>query len=90
MCAENYSEGILLSGLPLYLVEPGRAFNWTPLASVLSRWGDQLGPGERQLTEAENPVRDAENAQRSTRNGVLLSWTLDVGRWTFRRFPVLP
>src|SRR5215475_2329232 len=34
--AENYSQGILLSGLPLYLDKPGRAFNWTPLASVLS------------------------------------------------------
>jgi hypothetical protein len=33
--AENYSEGILLSGLPLYLDEPRRAYNWTPLASVL-------------------------------------------------------
>src|SRR6266480_4193256 len=34
--AENYSERILLSGLPLYLDKPGRAYNWTPLASVLS------------------------------------------------------
>ena len=40
--AENYSEGILLSGLPLYLDEPGRAYNWTPLASVL--------PGKRSRT----------------------------------------
>ena len=36
MRAKNYSQGILLSGLPLYLDKPGRAFNWTPLASVLS------------------------------------------------------
>ena len=36
LCAENYSERILLSGLPLYLDKPGRAYNWTPLASVLS------------------------------------------------------
>src|SRR4029077_1148938 len=36
MRAENHSERILLSGLPLYLDEPGRAYNWTPLASVLS------------------------------------------------------
>src|SRR4030095_1176140 len=36
LCAENDSERILLSGLPLYLDEPGRAYNWTPLASVLS------------------------------------------------------
>src|SRR5436309_10831928 len=35
LCAENYSERILLPGLPLYLDEPGRAYNWTPLASVL-------------------------------------------------------
>src|SRR5207253_833144 len=35
MRAEDYSEGILLSGLPLYLDEPGRTYNWTPLASVL-------------------------------------------------------
>src|SRR4029453_2548800 len=34
---ENYSEGVLLAGLPLYLDEPGRAYYWTPLASVLSR-----------------------------------------------------
>src|SRR5262252_4508561 len=68
MRAENYSEGILLSGLPLYLDKPGRAFNRTPLASVLSWWGDQLGPGEKRVAEAENPVRDAENAQRSTLN----------------------
>jgi hypothetical protein len=62
---ENYSEGILLSGLPLYLDKPGRAFDRSPLASVLSWWGDQLNPGEKRVTEAENPVRDAENAQRS-------------------------
>src|SRR5678815_3644810 len=37
LCAENYSERILLSGSPLYLDKPGRAYNWTPLASVLSR-----------------------------------------------------
>src|SRR5258708_37603162 len=36
LCAENYTERILLSGLPLYLDKPGRAYNWTPLASVLS------------------------------------------------------
>ena len=63
--AENYSERILLSGLPLYLDKPGRAFDRSPLASVLSWWGDQLNPGEKRVTEAENPVRDAENAQRS-------------------------
>ena len=34
--AENYSQGILLSGLPLYVDKPGRAFNWPPLAPVLS------------------------------------------------------
>src|SRR4026209_860848 len=34
--AENYSERILLSGLPLYLDKPGRAYNWNPVASVLS------------------------------------------------------
>src|SRR5881392_2640369 len=34
--AENYSERILLSGLPLYLDKPGRAYNRAPLASVLS------------------------------------------------------
>src|SRR5436190_6156166 len=34
--AENYSEGILLSRLPLYMDKPGRAFDRTPLASVLS------------------------------------------------------
>ncbi len=34
--AQNYPERILLSGLPLYLDEPGRAYNWTALASVLS------------------------------------------------------
>ena len=33
--AENYPERILLSGLPLYLDKPGRAYNWTALASVL-------------------------------------------------------
>ena len=66
--AENYSERILLSGLPLYLDKPGRAYNWTPLASVFPRWGDQLGPSEKRVTEAEDPIRDAENAQHSTLN----------------------
>src|SRR4051812_5255010 len=33
---ENHTERILLSGLPLYLDKPGRAYNWTPVASVLS------------------------------------------------------
>jgi hypothetical protein len=65
MRAENYSEGILLSGLPLYLDEPGRAYNRTPLASVLSWWRDQLSPGTKLIAEAEDPIRDAENAQRS-------------------------
>src|SRR4029077_3875861 len=41
--AENYSERILLSGLPLYLDKPGRAYNWTPLASVLSRKRSRTG-----------------------------------------------
>ena len=71
LCDENYSQRILLSGLPLYLDKPGRAYHWTPLASVLSWWGDQLGPGEKRVTEAENPVRDAENAQLSTLNAQL-------------------
>src|SRR5215468_3812345 len=34
--AQNHSQGILLSGLPLYLDEPGRAYDWAALASVLS------------------------------------------------------
>src|SRR5881394_1578857 len=34
--AQNYPERVLLSGLPLYLDEPGRAYNWAALASVLS------------------------------------------------------
>jgi hypothetical protein len=63
--AKDHSEGVLLSGLPLHLDKPGRAFNWAPLASILPRWGDQLGPGEKRFIEAEDPIRDAENAQRS-------------------------
>src|SRR5262249_22086030 len=34
--AQNHPQGILLSGLPLYLDEPGRAYDWAALASVLS------------------------------------------------------
>jgi hypothetical protein len=35
--AQNYSQRVLLSGLPLHLEQPGRAHNRTALASVLSR-----------------------------------------------------
>src|ERR1700757_2899242 len=84
---ENYSEGVLLSGLPLYLDEPGRAYDWTPLASVFSRWGDQLGPSEKAGHRRRGPnsgcrKRSTLNAQRSMLNGLLLSWKLGVGRGT--------
>src|SRR5438046_9799343 len=35
--AQNHSQGVLLPGLPFYLEQPGRAHDWTPLASLLSR-----------------------------------------------------
>jgi hypothetical protein len=34
--AQNHPQGILLSGLPLYLDEPGRAYDRAALASILS------------------------------------------------------
>src|SRR5215469_14093129 len=68
MCAKNYSKGILLSGLPLHLDESGRAHNWTPLASVLSRRGDQLGRSAKRVTKrrALSGMQKTVNTQRST------------------------
>jgi len=34
---QNHSQGVLLPGLPFYLEQSGRAHDWTPLASLLSR-----------------------------------------------------
>src|SRR5207244_12669402 len=35
--AQNRSQGVLLPGLPFYLEQPGRAHDWTRVASLLSR-----------------------------------------------------
>jgi len=54
--AENYSERILLSGLPLYLDKPGRAYNWTPLASVLP-WKRSRTGLKRRAVKALNRLK---------------------------------
>src|SRR6476646_1506876 len=92
--AENYSKRILLSGLPLYLDKPGRAYNWTPLASVFPRWGDQLAPGESgsQKRRTRFGMQTTLNTQRSTLNTQWTASELEVGRWTLDigRLPVRP
>src|SRR5438046_10758538 len=41
--SENYSQGVLLPGLPLSLEQPGRAYDRTAVASVLSRKRSEQG-----------------------------------------------
>src|SRR5215813_9144968 len=79
--AQNYSQGVLLPGLPFYLEQPGRAHDRTALASLLSWRGNQLALGEKRVAEAEKSIRDAENAQRSTLNAHWAASELDVGRF---------
>src|SRR5439155_24414907 len=66
--SENYSQGVLLPGLSLHLDQPGGAHHWAAVASVLSWRGDQLDPSEKRTAKADDTIRDAENAQRSTLN----------------------
>src|SRR5437870_13305954 len=64
LCPENYSQGVLLSGLSFHLEQPGSAYHRTALAPVFPRRGTELVSLPKIRGDCGEANADEENAKR--------------------------